>query len=134
FGLGLGLGLGIGLLLATLAGQVALLLAVLLEVRLVPAASRQAELRSGELAADLVLATLRALHRIGIGKLLQAVELVATGGTLESVNGHGARDVPGNCRRYGGGAGRIKPGKGTSRGVARRVARLPGPVSLPARE
>src|SRR5690606_28859742 len=42
-GLGLGLGLGIGLLLATLAGQVALLLAVLLEVRLVPAASRQAE-------------------------------------------------------------------------------------------
>src|SRR5690606_42070516 len=60
-GLGLGLGPGVGLLLATRAGQVPLLLAVLLEPRLVPAASRRPALRTGERGAHLAPATVRAV-------------------------------------------------------------------------
>src|SRR5690554_2015763 len=78
--LGIGLRLDLRLVAAAVAGQVALVLAVLLEVGLVPAAAGQPELRCRQLAADLALAALRALRRIGIGKLLQAVERVAAGG------------------------------------------------------
>src|SRR5690606_1303559 len=100
---------GIGLrLVATIARQVPLLLAVLLEVGLVPAAARQAELRGRQAAPDLVAAALGALRRIGVGKLLQAVEAMAAGGTLESVDGHGKARYR-RLRRY----------MGTSSGVSR---------------
>src|SRR5690606_10527618 len=66
--------------LAALAGQVALAVAVLLEVGLVPAAAGQPELRRGQLAAHRALrAAGGAGGRIGVGQLLQAVEVVAAG-------------------------------------------------------
>src|SRR5690606_22632080 len=72
------------------AGVVAL--AFLLEVGLVPAAAGEAEAGGGHLAADGRLAALGAGLRIGIGQLLQAVELVAAGVAGEGVARHGARE------------------------------------------
>src|SRR3546814_14980702 len=70
--------------------QVALLVAVLLEVGLVPAAARQPERRRGHLAADLPgRAAGRARVGIRVGQLLQAVEVVFAGGTAVGVDRHG---------------------------------------------
>src|SRR5690606_27963602 len=83
-------GLGLGRLGAGgfggVAGEVAL--AFLLEVGLVPAAAGEAEAGGGHLAADGRLAALGAGLRIGIGQLLQAVELVAAGIAGEGVDRH----------------------------------------------
>src|SRR5690606_32653456 len=71
-------------------GLVALGLAVLLEVGLVPAAAGEAERRRGQLAPHPALgAAGRARGRVRVGELLQAVELMAAGGAAERVDGHG---------------------------------------------
>src|SRR5690606_28569502 len=73
-----------------LVGEVALLVAVLLEVGLVPAAAGKAERRRGHLAADLARRVAGGADlRIGIGQLLQAVEGMTAGSALEGVDGHG---------------------------------------------
>src|SRR6476659_9841953 len=84
------LAVGLG---SALAREVALLVAVLLEVGLVPAAAGQAEARRRQLALDRRRAAIRAGVRVGIGKLLQAVEAVAAGGADEGVDGHGGTGV-----------------------------------------
>src|SRR6478672_5058544 len=89
------LGVGLG---SALAREVALLVAVLLEVGLVPAAAREAEAGRRQLALDRRRAAIRAGVRVGIGKLLQAVEAVAAGGADEGVDGHG-RTVVRKSRR-----------------------------------
>src|SRR5690606_26340070 len=71
--------------------QVALPVAVLLEVGLVPAAAGQAERRCGHLPTDLAAGVAgRAGLRVGVGKLLQTIESVAAGGALERIDGHGS--------------------------------------------
>jgi len=65
-----------------LAGEIALLVAVLFEIGFVPAASAQTERRCGKTARDALGTTMRARGRIGVAELLQAVETVAAGSTF----------------------------------------------------
>src|SRR5690606_13932435 len=78
-----------GLRAATVTGKVALLLAIALEVGLVPAAAGQPEHGRGHLPPHRVPATGRAGIGIGVGQLLQPVEAVAAIGAFESVDRHG---------------------------------------------
>src|SRR5690606_40111139 len=70
-------------LAALAAGQVALAVAFLLEVGLVPAAAGQPERWRGHLAAHALGRAVGAGLGIRVGELLQAVELVAAGGRSE---------------------------------------------------
>src|SRR3546814_18721820 len=73
--------------------QVALLVAVLLEVGLVPAAARQPERRRGHLAADLTgRAAGRARVGIRVGQLLQAGQVAFSGGPAGGVGRKGVWD------------------------------------------
>src|SRR5690606_30594318 len=83
--LGVGGGLGVGGL-GGVAGEVAL--AVLLEVGFVPAAAGEAEAGGGDLALDRGLAAGGAGVGIGVGELLQPVELVAAGVAGEGIDRH----------------------------------------------
>src|SRR5690606_3354926 len=87
----LALGIGLWLLRPALAaiGEVALAVAVLLEVGLVPAATGEAERRRGQGALHRGGAAGRAGIRIRVGKLLQAVEAVAALLAAVRIDGHG---------------------------------------------
>src|SRR5690606_17506998 len=106
---------GLGTLAALAAGQVALAVAFLLEVGLVPAAAGQPERWRGHLAAHALGRAVGAGLGIRVGELLQAVELVAAGGALEGVDRHGRGRVAARTRRS------IREGWGR-----------PGPVQAPA--
>src|SRR5581483_2323724 len=96
---GLGCGIRFGRLVAAgfffllrrfVAREVALLVLVRFEIGLVPAPAGQPERRRGDLPLDLILSALGAFVGIGIGQLLQAVELVPTSLATECVDRHGA--------------------------------------------
>jgi hypothetical protein len=70
-------------------GQISLLVAVFLEIGFVPARAGQTKTRRGQLPAHLLGAALRTNRRIGVGKFLQAVELVTATAAFEGVDGHG---------------------------------------------
>src|SRR5690606_27626977 len=91
-------------------GEVALAVAVLLEVGLVPAATGQPERGRGQRALDRRRIAGRAGLRIRIGKLLQAVEVAAALLAAVRIDGHG--DIGwwlASSAQCGGGAAASKP-------------------------
>jgi hypothetical protein len=72
--------------------QIAFLVPILLEIRLVPTAARQAERGCRQLAAQLLGSTFRADGRVGVGQFLQTIELMSAVAAFKTVDGHGARE------------------------------------------
>src|SRR5690606_4291485 len=97
---GLGGGrIGLRRLGTVVTGQVALAVAVLLEVGFVPAAAGQAERRRGDRALHRGRAAGRAGRGIRVGKLLQPVEAVAALFAAERIDGHGDVGMEDSSRR-----------------------------------
>src|SRR6185312_12763816 len=76
------------------AGEVELLLAVLLEIGLVPAAAGQAERRRTDPAVQFGCRAGGADGGIGIGQLLQAIKTMAAAAAFKFVDGHGGFWTP----------------------------------------
>jgi len=80
--------------IAPLARKIAFLVAILLEVGLVPATAGEAERGCGHLSTQPRLAACGAVGRIRVGQLLQAVKGMATGAAGKGIDRH-ERILPG---------------------------------------